>query len=171
MAQWSADTSCSRIWISSKCTREAGSWISRASTGTCDNVNRDPIRTAARAARRRDRLRGATTCLICGEPELVKLTPASKGLLEFHHIAGRNNDPHLGVALCRNCHAKLTESQLRADIHLIAAPERSVLVRHADAHDARAIFFEDLAEAERHEAAELRDVAALLDQARSQAEA
>lgn len=46
---------------------------------------------------------GGRYCLVCGEDNPC--------CLEEHHLAGRANDPHTTVTLCRNCHAKVTDPQ------------------------------------------------------------
>lgn len=69
----------------------------------------DPIATAARRAKRINRLHGATACLACGITDAHVLTPTPGGdvpqLLEEHHLLGRKNDADFVVALCQNCHA------------------------------------------------------------------
>ena len=75
-------------------------------------MEQDPIQNDARRARRVAQLGERPACTLCGCPEFDALLPVKRRLLERHHLAGRNHDPHLTVALCRNCHARLTE-QLR----------------------------------------------------------
>jgi hypothetical protein len=78
---------------------------------------------------RRRRLGDNPACVICGETDRVALRRAARKLVEFHHLAGRANDPELGIDLCLNHHAILTE-QLR-DHGAMLAPdgERSDLQR------------------------------------------
>ena len=102
----------------------------------------DPIMTEARHARRLARLRGATACALCGEPDLAVLDPVGRGLLEAHHVSGVANDPDLTIALCCNCHRKLTEHQLRAGVDLRHV-NRDDLMHMADTLYAQSIFFED----------------------------
>ena len=66
----------------------------------------------ARRARREEQLGQHPACALCGCLEFDALIPVKRKLLEQHHLAGRNHAPDLTVALCRNCHARLTE-QLR----------------------------------------------------------
>lgn len=123
----------------------------------------DPIGTERRAASRRSRLRGATACAVCGETELAQLVPASRSLLEFHHVGGISNDPDLGAALCKNHHAWLTELQLRERVDLRHDLGRTELDRLANALVSVAIFLDELALACRRWSDLLRQVIEVLD--------
>ncbi|MEM3442262.1 MAG: hypothetical protein QXM86_00165 [Candidatus Bathyarchaeia archaeon] len=49
-------------------------------------------------------------CAICGEEDIFALRKADKSLLEEHHIAAGHEGA--SIIVCRNCHLKLTDSQL-----------------------------------------------------------
>ena len=128
-------------------------------------MDRDPIKTAARARRRHERHGGdPSVCLLCGYSDLVALVRVSpdwlmahgvpRSLLEEHHLAGRKHDPELTVPLCRNCHAEATEGLLRAGVSM--RPEPNPIARVALQLDAQAIFHEALAASERRSAELLR---------------
>jgi hypothetical protein len=70
----------------------------------------NPKKTATRGEKQRRRLRPNPACNGCGESD-----PA---VLEQHHVMGRAHDPKLTIILCRNCHKKATEGQLREGVPL-----------------------------------------------------
>jgi hypothetical protein len=78
----------------------------------------DPIASRRRHARRLAKLPPDAACLLCGETTPDALRAVSRTVLERHHVLGGANDPELVVALCRNCHAGLTEAQQRLGVEL-----------------------------------------------------
>ena len=70
----------------------------------------DPKKTARREARQQRRLPPNAVCISCGE--------SAPEILEQHHAAGAAHDRELTAVLCKNCHGKATEGQLREDISL-----------------------------------------------------
>lgn len=70
----------------------------------------NPKKTATRAAKQRRRLPPNAVCNTCGESDPI--------VLEQHHIAGRAHDPDTTIILCKNCHKKATEGQLREGVPL-----------------------------------------------------
>lgn len=67
-------------------------------------IDKDTARDAARENAHARRLGDNPACTMCGETDENVL------IMESHHIAGRRNDPDLTVWLCRNDHARVTES-------------------------------------------------------------
>ncbi len=134
-------------------------------------MDRSPIETAGREARRELRLGRDASCLLCGVRDLETLREVRKGstlfssirkiLLEEHHICGRANDPDWKCILCRNCHARASESQLREKVPLKL--QENVLDRKIARRKALACFHRDAARAEDREAEELEDFADFLD--------
>lgn len=104
----------------------------------------DPIRNDARRANRQRRLGDDACCLNCGEAQMVTLVPTAKSLLEAHHVVGKANDAELTVPLCRNCHAKLTESLRETGASM--APPKTLLDRLVAVLRALAAFFRMLGE-------------------------
>ena len=88
-------------------------------------MNQDPIRDDAQRAGRERRLGEVPVCFICGESDPDVLT------LQWHHTAGRNNEPRLQVRLCLNCHARQTAAHRQEGIEL-EAPEQLTLDRLPD---------------------------------------
>jgi len=81
-------------------------------------------------AEQRARLLGENAaCVVCGERDTAGLKKASRSLVEFHHLAGRANDPELGIHLCLTHHAILTERMRDAGVHLGHDEERVFLER------------------------------------------
>ncbi len=96
----------------------------------------NPKRTAAREARQRRQLPPDAVCLTCSEDD--------PRVLELHHPVGRAHEPELTAALCKNCHGKATEAQLREEVPLEAAP--TIFHRVAAIFGGLAAFFRFLAE-------------------------
>ncbi len=97
----------------------------------------NPKKTAVREAKRQRRLPPDAACVTCGENAYVAL--------EMHHPMGAAHEPNLTVPLCKNCHAKATEDQLREDVSLSATdsfPDRLAAILGA-----LAAFFRFLADA------------------------
>ena len=105
-------------------------------------MEQDPIRTDGRAMRRERRLGADAACALCGVTTPAALTLVNRSLLEEHHAAARAHDGALTVPVCRNCHAILTEGQLRAGVSF--APEASAPERLAAALRALGAFLCDL---------------------------
>jgi hypothetical protein len=82
----------------------------------------DPIKTAARRARREQRLGSDAACTLCGLTTPDALIAVRRALLEVHHVCGRANDADLTVPVCRNCHAVLTEGQRASSVSLTYPP-------------------------------------------------
>jgi hypothetical protein len=90
-------------------------------------LDRDPVKTAVRRARRQQRLGSEASCAFCGvadqeslrivdDPKLIERI--RQILLERHHPLALAQDPDLTIILCRNCHALATESLRCADVPL-----------------------------------------------------
>jgi hypothetical protein len=88
----------------------------------------DPIGTAGRDKRRRDRLGESPVCILCGRTNPIGLTriPLARiprtartiSLYENHHVTGKVNDPNFTVCLCRFCHALVTEDIAQAGVSM-----------------------------------------------------
>lgn len=76
----------------------------------------NPIAATGRRKQREQRFGANPACARCGMAEIDALVPARRCLLEAHHVCGRGNDESLTVAVCRNCHAVLTERQRSAGV-------------------------------------------------------
>src|SRR5258706_587809 len=83
---------------------------------------RDPIASEARRAKRERLLGDSPACVRCGLAEIDSLIAVKRGVLEAHHVVGRANDEDLTVALCRNCHAVVTERYRDAGVSLNRPP-------------------------------------------------
>jgi len=126
-------------------------------------VDRDPIETAVREARREQRQGRDAACVLCGVRDLETLREVRKGsplaapirkiLLEEHHVYGRANDPDFICTLCRNCHARVSESQLREKVPM--KRQENILGRAIARRKASACFHRDAARADDREAEEL----------------
>lgn len=132
-------------------------------------MDRDPNRTALRAARRLDRLHkrlgycpaGCIFCpyanpmfLIVVTLEWLKKHKVPKSVLEEHHLWGRKHDPKLTVPVCPNCHAEITESYRQEGVRMRPEPDpfaNEVVMLTADA-----VVHERWAEAKRKRAEALR---------------
>lgn len=68
-----------------------------------------PARNVARRARRANVFGPEAVCQWCGYANPVALVAVKKTLLEEHHVFGAAFDDGTRIALCRNCHAELTE--------------------------------------------------------------
>jgi len=82
-----------------------------------------------RAEQRARRFGEDAACVICGQRDLAALRKASCALVEYHHLAGRANDPELGIYLCLTHHAILTEQMRDAAVALGKGDERVLLER------------------------------------------
>src|SRR5688500_19247853 len=107
-------------------------------------MDRDPIKTAAREARRARTLGEGATCLRCGMTNLAALVEGAANLLEDHHVVGRRHDAGLTIPLCRNCHAILTEDNRCSGADMRQQP--SLLERIVNVLRALGAFFNDLAQ-------------------------
>jgi len=114
-------------------------------------MDRDPNRTALRAARRLDRLHkrlgycpaGCIFCpyanpmfLIVVTLEWLKAHKVPRSVLQEHHLWGRKHDPKLTVPLCPNCHAEITEGYRQEDVRMRPEPDpfaNEVVMLTADA--------------------------------------
>jgi len=94
-------------------------------------INRSPLLTARRLARRADR----SLCLQCGRATRT----------ESHHVAGRRHDPEFTAPLCQACHAQATEMLRRAEVDMKKTANSIERVRRA--LQATAVFLSMLAEA------------------------
>lgn len=82
----------------------------------------NPMKTAARRARRANRFEAHAACVRCGITTLETLVPLKRRFLEDHHVCGQANDAALTVPVCRNCHAVLTERQQAAGVTFATPP-------------------------------------------------
>jgi hypothetical protein len=88
------------------------------------------IEWIGREVREELRLRGLgpnARCVICGETNRMCLTRPSAVLVEIHHLAGRANDPKLGIHLCLNHHRILTEQMRDSGVPLEHDADRGFL--------------------------------------------
>jgi hypothetical protein len=115
--------------------------------------DKNPKRTAAREANRKRQFPRDAVCITCGESALVAL--------EKHHPMGAAHEPDLTVPLCKNCHAKATEDQLREDVPLSATD--SFLDRVAAILGALAAFFHFLADSFNRLQSQVKEFAGKLD--------
>lgn len=115
----------------------------------------DPRGEARRRQRRRERLEGADACACCGFSDLKALVPTERSLVEDHHVVGRLRDDQEIVALCRNCHAVVTEENRDAGVPM--KPRPNGLEEQAMKLRARGLFNI------RQGKAQLRDAERLLD--------
>jgi len=97
----------------------------------------NPKKNARREEEQRRRLPPDAACVACGE--------SNPKVLELHHAAGRAHERDLTAVLCKNCHLKATEGQLREEVELRATD--SFLERIAMIFGNLAAFFRFLAEA------------------------
>ncbi len=58
------------------------------------------------------------TCALCGYSDPAALKAVNRTTLEEHHPGGRKNDPEWTITLCRNCHARLTDLNLRYGVSM-----------------------------------------------------
>ncbi len=133
-------------------------------------MDRDPVETAVREARREQRLGRDAACVLCGLRDLESLCEVRKGsplfavirkiLLEEHHVYGRAIDSDFKCTLCRNCHAQVSESQRCEKVPM--KQQKNILDRAIARRKALACFFRDVARAEDREAEELEIFAGTL---------
>lgn len=76
-------------------------------------MEHDPIQNDARRARRERALGPNAACALCGVTSPESLIRVNRSLLEAHHVVTQAHDDALTLPVCRNCHALLTEAQLR----------------------------------------------------------
>jgi len=133
-------------------------------------VDRDPIKTAVRNAKREQRLGSDAACGLCGLAELAALRVVTdpalidavlQALRARHHPGCRAHDSELTIILCLNCHAIVTESQLRGAVPMV--PQPNELERQIARQRALATFFQDLADAEDRAAEALEGFRDFLD--------
>jgi hypothetical protein len=127
----------------------------------------NPIANDRRAARREHTLGEDAACAFCGERTPETLISVSRTTLEEqHHVSGRTNDSDLTVLLCRNCHALVTEGQLRLGVDLRRDTQRTVLERQEGALISQAAFDRARADAEQRQARQLAALVVRLDRER-----
>ena len=115
--------------------------------------DKNPKRTARREEKQRRRVPPDAVCVECGESDPC--------LLEQHHVMGQAHEPGLTVSLCKNHHAKATQSQLREEVPLNAADNLFDCV--AAILDALAAFLRRLADTFNQLARQVRDSIGKLD--------
>jgi hypothetical protein len=114
--------------------------------------DKNPKKNARREAKQRRRLPPDAVCSICGE--------SAPHLLEEHHVMGQAHEGTVTIILCKNCHGKATEGQLREEVELRATD--TFLERIAAIFGSLAAFFRFLAEAFDRLAKQVKDYAANL---------
>lgn len=104
--------------------------------------------------------------MLCGYAEPISLIPVNSAwldsnkdflphsLFEKDHIVGRKHDPAFVTAICRNCHAEVTELRRQAGISMLFEPDQAK--RDALRLEALALFHTETAEALRRWASEKR---------------
>jgi len=107
-------------------------------------MEKNPVKTDARRAKRERRFGKDARCAHCGTGSLECLIPVKASLVEGHHAVGRANDPDLEIPLCRNCHALATERQMQADVSL--TPPKTVLHKIVEVLKSLGAFFGQLTE-------------------------
>jgi hypothetical protein len=125
------------------------------------------VKTAIRKLRRDKRLgEGPKICLLCGYADPISLISVNSAWLDSHkdllphslfekdHVVGRNHDPDFMAAICRNCHAEVTELRREAGISMRFEHDKDT--REALRLEALALFHEDTALALRRWASEKR---------------
>ena len=132
-------------------------------------MDRNPNRTALRAARRLDRLHkrlgycpaGCRFCpyanpmfLIVVTLEWLKTHKVPRSVLQDHHLWGRKHDPKLTVPVCPNCHAEITEDYRQE--HVRMRPEPDPIANEVFMLTAEAVVHERWAAAQRRRAEVLR---------------
>jgi hypothetical protein len=130
-------------------------------------MDRHPVKTVVRKVRRDQRLgEGPKVCMRCGYPEPVSLIPVKSAWLNSHknflprslfendHVVGRNHDPAFVAAICRNCHAEVTELRRQAGISMEFETDQAK--REVLRLEALALFHDDTAMALRRWALEKR---------------
>ena len=113
----------------------------------------NPKRTARCEARQQRRVPPDAVCVRCGE--------SAPYLMEHHHVMGQAHKPDLTIVLCKNCHAKATQGQLREEVPLSATD--NLLARVAAIFDALAAFFRFLADSLNELARQVRTSMGKLD--------
>jgi hypothetical protein len=107
----------------------------------------DPIGNDVREARRERTFGPDAVCVLCLEPDLVKLRPVdpkilrdldkaalrrcARSTLELDHLVGKAIDKHLTVPLCHNCHLEVTELRRCVGASMKAPPTTLHAVRSA----------------------------------------
>jgi hypothetical protein len=76
-------------------------------------MEHDPIQNDVRRARRERVLGPDAACALCGVTTPEALLRVDRSLLQAHHVLSEAIDDTFTVPVCRNCHAILTEGQLR----------------------------------------------------------
>jgi RNase P subunit RPR2 len=66
----------------------------------------------------RARVEPNAACALCGYSDPAALRAVNRSTLEEHHPGGQKNDPEWTVTLCRNCHARLTDLNLRYGVSM-----------------------------------------------------
>jgi hypothetical protein len=132
-------------------------------------MDRNPNRTALRAARRLERLHKrlgncAAVCIFCpyANPmflivvtlEWLKAHKVPKSVLQEHHLWGTKHDPKLTVPVCPNCHAEITEGYQQEDVRM--RPEPDPIANEVSTLTAEAVVHERWAAAKRRRAEALR---------------
>lgn len=130
-------------------------------------IDEDPIRTDGRRRRKQQRLGSShPVCLVCNCSDIAALTDVTPewlkergvivppGLMEMHHVVGQKHDSDFVVALCLNCHRKVTEALDQGQITM--QPKRDSRELVALMLDALAIFLDMLVAAVRRWAELLR---------------
>jgi hypothetical protein len=90
-------------------------------------LEEDPVRNAARRARRRKRIPEGSACFFCGLTDPDILIAANRTLLEEHHVAGIDNVCDLTVFLCPNHHRQLHVGLLDAGLDFSRPVTRCLL--------------------------------------------
>ena len=124
--------------------------------------------TAARTSKRLRKFGPNPTCWRCGyqnptglvDPE-APTSPKVINIFEAHHAVGQHHDPELTIAVCRNCHAELTEA-LRAQ-GVPMRSQTSLAETLIAVLTALALFFRELADAFMRYVARLRTESLALD--------
>lgn len=130
-------------------------------------IDEDPIRTDGRRRRKQKRLSSShPVCVLCSCSDIEALTAVTPewlkergviippGLLEMHHVVGEKHDSDFVVALCLNCHRRVTEALDQGQITM--QPKRDSRELVALMLDALAIFLDMLVAAIRRWAEVLR---------------
>lgn len=104
----------------------------------------DPLGSSSRKYRRRRKLGPDARCIGCGTSNPTILIRVKRTLFEHHHPLGEQHAPEFTVAVCRNCHARLSAAQVDDGVPL--DPQPTVLERLVAIFQAFVSFLQALAE-------------------------
>jgi hypothetical protein len=126
-------------------------------------MDRDPIRSQMRRARKRRLLPPDAACVDCGEHNPEALIRINRSVLEGDHALGEAIAPEVVLPRCRNCHAVKSARERCAGVELERERLTDPLRRAIAWLTAVALCFEQLAKSALDLAEQLRRLLAFLD--------